>query len=277
MRCVDQKAIYIPVCGVETLVSVPCGKCIPCLISKRQEWVLRLEREHRVSKSAHFVTLTYDQKHLRTNHSLDKRDLQLYLKRLRKKDESERIRYYAVGEYGSRSGRPHYHLILFNSNEDNIRGAWVDVHGKQIGLVHVGQVSGASIAYVTKYVIQKGEPVAEGKERPFATMSRRYGLGGHYLSDEMVEWHRHNDANYVAVPDNGKARLPRFYRDKIWWKPEDRQRISKAAMALSLSNQEKERQYYALKYGDRGPIVMAEAVAAVISRIKQKIQYTQTF
>lgn len=276
MRCLSPKDLYLDVCGVQTLVNVPCGKCIPCLMNKRLDWSLRLEQEHRVSKCAHFVTLTYDEKHLRTTRSLCKRDLQLYLKRLRKKDEQTRIRYYAVGEYGSHNGRPHYHILLFNSTEENIRKAWVDSNGGSIGIVHVGKVTAASIAYCTKYIIQK-DSYPEGVEKPFATMSRAYGIGAHYLSDDMVDWHRVDDRNFVLQPGNLKRRLPRFYREKIWYHPHDRQRVSAAAMKLSQEQQEKEKRYYALTYGSRGPAVQAAAEAAVIARVKSKIKFSQTF
>jgi len=238
MTCTDRKELTLNVAGVATLVSVPCGKCIPCLISKRQEWTFRLEQEHRVSKSAYFVTLTYDEKHLRSDGSLNKRDLQLYLKRLRKKDEQSRIRYYAVGEYGTVHGRPHYHILLFNSEESQIRSAWTDSKGGTIGIVHVGRVTGASIAYVIKYMIQK-DSYPEGVEKPFATMSRRYGIGGNYLSDVQIGWHRENGACYSLRPGNVKGRLPRFYRDKIWYPGRGREEVSKAAMELTLENQKK--------------------------------------
>ncbi|QCQ85063.1 replication initiator protein [Blackfly microvirus SF02] len=276
MRCVNQKELYLDVAGVSTLVSVPCGKCIPCLVNKRSDWCFRLEREHRVSKSAMFVTLTYDEKHLRTNGSLDKRDLQLFLKRLRRRDESSRIRYYAVGEYGSRFGRPHYHLLLFNSVESDVRMAWLDSRGVPIGAVHVGLVSSASIAYVTKYMIQKDD-YPDGVEKPFATMSRRYGIGGHYLTDQMVAWHRLNDANYVVRVGNEKGRLPRFYRDKIWYSEYDRGRISAAALALTKANEEKENSYYMLEYGDRWAEYKCKALELVLNRVKQKVKFTQTF
>lgn len=44
------------------------------------------------------------------------RDIQLFLKRLRKfisKNYDEKIRYYIIGEYGTKSLRPHWHLLLF--------------------------------------------------------------------------------------------------------------------------------------------------------------------
>lgn len=261
----------------EKAMLVPCGKCIACLMNKRLDWSLRLGHEHRVSKSAHFVTLTYDQKHIRTDQSLCKRDMQLYLKRLRKKDELSRIRYYAVGEYGSRTGRPHYHMLLFNSIEEHIRSAWVDSKGNSIGLVHVGKVTSASIAYCTKYIVQPMGEILDGRERPFATMSRAYGIGGHYLSDEMVKWHRENDANYTPLPDNGKGRLPRFYKDKIWFRESDKRRIHSNALTLVLGNQIKERAYYEKTYPGRGEQYRLEALDAVLQRVASRIKHSQTF
>lgn len=44
------------------------------------------------------------------------RDIQLFLKRIRKfiqKEYGEKIRYYVIGEYGTKSLRPHWHLLLF--------------------------------------------------------------------------------------------------------------------------------------------------------------------
>lgn len=280
MDCIKKNTIWVE--SLNKLIDVPCGKCIPCLQAKRNDWSFRLEQENKVSKSAHFVTLTYDRKHLRSDEKLSKRDLQLYLKRLRKKDESNRIRYYAVGEYGSKLGRPHYHILLFNSTESDIRASWTDSQNRPIGIVHVGKVNPASIAYVTKYCIQT-IPKARQKKgalydgRPFATMSRAYGIGGNYLTDEMVAWHRGGDFNYTMRPDAIKGRLPRFYREKIWYKPKDRERISAAGMALTLQNQKLERDYYKRQHPKNWEAVMENSRAAVLSRVKSKIQFTQTF
>lgn len=259
----------------EQPVSVPCGKCIPCLMNKRQEWSFRLEQEFKFSNGALFVTLTYDPKHCPNDGSLNKRHVQLFLKRLRKKDESNRIRYYCVGEYGSYGGRPHYHLLLFSGNEQHVRQAWVDSKGDPIGIVHVGSVTSASVAYCTKYIVQP-EVCVEGFEKPFCLMSRRYGIGGRYLSDDMVAWHRDNEANY-SIRDGLKVRLSRFYRSKIWYDEQVRSAISEAGKLLVLQNSLKEEKYYKSKHGDAWQRVMIASRDAVISRVKQKVAYTQTF
>lgn len=277
MKCTDQRWISVDTGDSEDsarLVQVPCGKCLSCLTNKRSDWSFRLEQEHKASKSAYFVTLTYDEKHKPSDGSLCKRHLQLYIKRLRKKDENSRLRYYAVGEYGTETNRPHYHILLFNSTEEHIRKAWIDSNGKPVGIVHIGKVTPASVAYCLKYVIQKGD-FPDGLLKPFATMSRAYGIGGKYLTDAMVDWHRGGDYNFVLRPGNVKGRLPRFYREKIWYKPKDRLRISSAAIKLVQEQEEKEKQYWKNEFGNRWETAMLESRNAMLSRIKQKIAYTQ--
>lgn len=108
---------------------------------------------------------------------LSKRDIQLFLKRLRKAHESHRgqmqpIKYYAVGEYGGITGRPHYHIILFNADIELIQDAW------QNGQVHYGKVSGASVGYTLKYMTKPSRiPMHRNDDRTkeFSLMSK--GLG----------------------------------------------------------------------------------------------------
>lgn len=59
------------------------------------------------------------------------RDLDLFLKRLRSYYPDEKLRYYAVSEYGPTSLRPHWHLLLLSDSErfseticENVSKAW---------------------------------------------------------------------------------------------------------------------------------------------------------
>lgn len=160
MRCIASLKIRGP---KNTWNVVPCGKCNNCLATKRDEWTFRLVQENKVSTSAYFLTLTYDDDKLPTGSNrlpqLCKQDVVDFTKRLRSVQVRELpgspgIRYYTVGEYGTQTKRPHYHSIMFNLQREmlpKLPGIW----GK--GLTHYGQVSQASIHYVTKYVINKAE------------------------------------------------------------------------------------------------------------------------
>lgn len=196
-------------------IIVPCGNCPFCGATKRSDWALRLHYEARKHSVKKFVTLTYADPHLHWKDGvsqLDKRDVQLWLKRVRR--TGAKVRYFAVGEYGSKTYRPHYHVLLFGDvSDDVIRDSW------PLGHVHIGQVTDASVMYCLGYIVNgKGWKMVNGKRtRPFALMSRRPGLGANYLSPAMIEWHQSGRKNY-AILDGGKRHLPRYYKCKIFSK-----------------------------------------------------------
>lgn len=257
-------------------IHVPCGKCLPCLSNKRADWSFRLGIEHRYSKSSYFVTLTYSPKFL-PEHGVSKRHVQLFMKRLRKKSQAK-IRYYLVGEYGSLTGRPHYHIILFNfdGHEKHIQSAWSTRSNEPFGTVHIGRVTQASIMYCTKYVIQRVYMVPKDMSKPFAVMSRSFGIGLWYLTDSMLEWHRAGKRNYTMLHGE-KRRLPRYYKDKIWYDPDERARISDASKWEAIkAEREADRELIKMGYADPR-IIKAEMRNAVFERMKEKIAFTQTF
>lgn len=238
-------------------------------------------QEYKGSYTAAFITLTYSAKYV-PDDGVNKRHFQLFMKRLRK-HSGDKLRYYAVGEYGTKTQRPHYHAIIFNyvGNEKFLEKIW------PYGIVHIGKVNEASIRYTTKYVIQRPENTPKGLAKPFSLMSRAYGLGANYLTDEMVEWHRRNKINYTIVQGQ-KGRLPRYYKDKIWYRVKcakaengflihkDRESISaESSYQARKSNRENLRLYYK-KYGHLAKVKMKEMRNAVISRVRQKVAFTQT-
>ena len=129
-----------------------------------------------------FVTLTYDDEHIPHNWTLNKRDFQLFMKRLRKTYSHKTIRYFHVGEYGDRCphttygeeplcggcnvGRPHYHAILFNHDfrdrelfgERNGVPHYTSAELTEIwgnGFTQVGDVTPESAGYVARYALKK--------------------------------------------------------------------------------------------------------------------------
>lgn len=201
-------------------ISVPCGNCAFCMATRRSDWALRIHYEHRQHLDAKFITLTYANPHLKWKNGisqLDKGDLQKFFKRVRK---VSKCRYYAVGEYGSKTYRPHYHILLFGRvSEKLIRDCW------DLGQVHIGGVSSRSVMYCLGYMVNgKHWTMTKGRVRPFCTMSRRPGIGASYLTPAMIAWHKSDRKNY-AVLDGVKRHLPRYYKEKIFSKI-DRVRIA---------------------------------------------------
>lgn len=194
----------------------PCGKCVFCGATKRSDWALRLHYEAKLHLSKKFVTLTYADAHLRWEKGvsqLSKRDVQLYMKRLRRSAPGVTVRYFAVGEYGSKTYRPHYHLLLFGEvSDEQVRAAW------EFGHVNIGQVTQASVMYCLGYIVNgKGWQMRTKRVAPFALMSRRPGLGANYLSQSMIDWHRSGRYNF-AIVDGNKRHLPRYYKTRIFSK-----------------------------------------------------------
>lgn len=228
---------------------VPCGECGACKYNRRIDWSFRLKEEARHALSGWFITMTYDPHSVPiTNgiHTLAKRELQLLLKRLRKKhhaintkslspfDKLPPIRYYAIGEYGEKSDRPHYHLMLFNAHLKTI-SKFDKIWSK--GHIRMGAITPERIHYMTKYHVntkkksfldeETGEIIPEKNIRQpeFALMSRRPGIGHQYIK-RIKDWHFDSDKNYLI--NNGyKQRIPKYYKDRINMKPIDQDLIIK--------------------------------------------------
>lgn len=94
-------------------IEIPCGMCIGCRMRRASDWSLRVMHEASLWPSNCFVTLTYGRDCLPPDASLEHRDFQLFMKRLRKL-AGVRVRFYMCGEYGPLNLRPHYHACLFN-------------------------------------------------------------------------------------------------------------------------------------------------------------------
>lgn len=165
---------------------LPCGKCIGCRKARAREWALRCTLEASQHDRLCWSTLTYDDAHLPP--TLQRRHLQLWFKRMRKRLGSVGIRFFATGEYGERTFRPHYHAILFGLEESSSvpQAAWPH------GFVRVDPLTPAAISYVAGYCSKKlGWSDYDREERidyatgevykyqpPFVQMSRRPGIGG---------------------------------------------------------------------------------------------------
>lgn len=215
------------------LDTLPCGVCNFCLSRKRDDWSFRLQKELKISSSAYFLTLTYDEEHLPlivdkttgevTDTELVKDHLGDLLSSLRHYQKHydlstkqrhraiikrPKFRYYAVGEYGTKTDRPHYHAIMFNLLPEImniIPTIWTKGHCK------IGSVTDASIHYVTKYVIDKHGYKAK-KQKPFSFMSKRPGLGSIYWEQNKIK-HVEQEQQFV-VSQGYKLALPKYYAKK---------------------------------------------------------------
>lgn len=170
----------------------PCGKCLSCRIAKSREWSARLVHELGAWSDALFVTLTYDDEHLPENRSLVKSDLQKFFKRLRK-NYKKPLRYFACGEYGDTTMRPHYHAIIYGigyKDRQVIKDSWHFCQWQNFNDKKAfGTVTYDSCRYVSDYIFKKySKELAEevytskGLEVPFKICSQKLGLSFVYRS-----------------------------------------------------------------------------------------------
>lgn len=176
------------------------------MADRAQTWAIRMYHESTLHPQNSFLTLTYDEKHLPS--TLVKRDVQLFIKRMRRSVCA--LRFFAVGEYGGETRRPHYHLVIFGN--DFLQGAFQineTLYGNPYvqkawskGLVSIARAEYASMAYVAGYAVKK-----IGDKDTFNLMSRKPAIGKGW-----IEKYRQDIINNEKVVIEGKELpVPKCY------------------------------------------------------------------
>lgn len=233
-------------------VTLPCGKCLGCRLEHARSWAVRCMHEASLHEENCFITLTYNEENLPTVtkgiSTVSKRDVQLFIKRLRKR-YGKKIKYYMGAEYGPKLGRAHYHLCIFGM-DFNDKELWTIKRGNNLytsktldkiwgkGFCTIGDLTFQSASYVARYCMKKmrgkdswehyaaytdletGEIISRAPE--FALMSRRPGIGKEWYEkykDEVLD-----NGNIVA---NGYEQTTPKYYEKLAENEEDN-RIFKA-------------------------------------------------
>lgn len=183
-----------------------------------------------------FVTLTYDDEHLPVSPvgkigpiqypwpTLQKKEFQKFIKRVRRdlENENRKIKYFASGEYGENTERPHYHCLFFglslSRNDRNVVMAnwpFCDWKNPQIVKGSFGLVEPDSIQYVAGYIHSKlsGNEAKinydqQGREPVFRVGSQ--GLGKNYVY-KNAEQLQEGYIKYLGIPHS----IPRYYLNKL--------------------------------------------------------------
>lgn len=245
-----------------------CGRCDSCLINRKRDWVSRLLLHHcgHHGESA-FVTLTYRSDECPVVcgfDSLSRIDCRNFLQRFRREVGS--FRYVLVGEYGDRTGRPHYHALLWWKKdcdpEELVKRCWPH------GFVSVGEVSRHSVQYTVSYVL-KGmtHPFDVSKALPIPQFARfSHGLGKTAM-DELKRCARVNSEGLYSLPRefrlDGKVwPVPKYIRRKL---EEDGYVFDRTA-----SEKEEERFVLALRAGSKG--VAFEGILEFRSSVAEEVE-----
>lgn len=221
----DETGVQIPI-----FTPVPCGKCRICLEQKSKEWEFRCSAETLTSGcTPYFVTLTYNDENKPT-YGLDKKDVQDFLKRLRinivRSGVMPQFKYFAVGEYGSKTHRPHYHLIFWNFKRN-------EIYPTTTSILHVIEKSwkkgfcycvpcdrGAS-SYVMKYM-RKECYIPKGCTPTFYLKS--LGIGLDYFYEIQKYLLENPDVTKITVVDPVdhvaiESKIPKYYLEKLFPTP----------------------------------------------------------
>ncbi len=215
-----------------TRIQVPCGTCILCRQEQSRQWAVRIAHEAQQHEKNSFVTLTYADHQLPNHGSLDYSHLQLFFKRVRK--AGHKIRYYAVGEYGDTTQRPHYHLCMFGQDwterriiiREEPHMLWTSLELEELwgkGQVTVGELNYKTASYTAGYIHKKlnkkqtyvrmdagtGELIAVAQPR--ALMSRKPGIG----HDWYQSWKKYTYDHDHVVLGGTPGKPPKYYDNKL--------------------------------------------------------------
>lgn len=244
------------------LLDIPCGHCIECRINKSQEWATRSCLESLNYNNNYFVTLTYEDERIPILRTLSRQtgtienvsnlqyeDIQQFLKNLRRYFKYhfniDNIRFLVSGEYGSKFGRAHWHLLLFNCplpdlkflkiqngniyyTSDIISQCW-----NNKGYNIVGNVEFCSSAYVARYVLKKfyggfeneyqlacKQLGVQPQNAELIQMSRRPGLAFEYFRNNITTQDFIN-ANKIILENGRKSKIPRYFERVFLEHPEE--------------------------------------------------------
>lgn len=223
---------------------IPCGHCMSCRLAHSREWAQRCVAEASVYKNNWFFTLTYDEEHLPQNKTgtgtLRPDDLTKFMKDLRRHWEYHfkkyDIRFFACGEYGETTERPHYHAEIFNLwiPPEEMKPLYITQDHKQIwtceriekiwgkGIIAIGECNWNTSAYVARYITKKqiGKDATNYyKDKDcipeFIRMSRRPGIGFRYFMENETEIYK-NDEIIQSNMKGAISQKPCKYYDKLY-------------------------------------------------------------
>ena len=242
--------------------------------------------ELRISESAHFITLTYTpeevplvmqhnayavmtlkEKHLtnffkrlRAHISKDKTLAKRWYKQSEKTQKwSPKLRYFACGEYGFKTQRPHYHIIAYNIPNQYIKDN--PINNKQYseileeiwthGQIDIGKVEQGSCHYMTKYhMFPLVEPWQENESRepPFARMSRKPGIGNNYADGQTKNYYLNTTNSFATLKNGAKTPLGRYLKTKIYEEGQEQNNARIQATEYARQQEEEETQFFIKKH-----------------------------
>ena len=212
-------------------ISLSCGKCENCRKKQSSEWAFRMKKEIEYWPESDvfplFITLTYDDEHLPVNDgkvSLRHVDYTNFVKMIRqqlRRDYGKVIKLSIIGcgEYGDRSGRPHYHCVVHGipiTWRKGLPGIIKVIEEKwRFGFSYVKPCNGTVAGYVTKYSVKNLNKSRDcyralGVEPPFRCYSQGIGLRYFECNQERIR------REGFCRDGRFKVSIPRYFKDRFF-------------------------------------------------------------
>lgn len=189
--------------GKGNILPLPCGKCLACKLSKAREWAVRCTLEASLYTDNSFITLTYDDAHLPADGKVHRKTFTDFIKRLRHYAD---IRYFGVGEYGSKTKRPHYHAIIFGWYPDDVKNGVSKLLEKlwPFGFSYVDECNFNTCQYVARYTTKK--IYHKDIDGEFLAMSLKPGIGARWF-EKHPDIFEHDS----IIGSFGISAIPRYF------------------------------------------------------------------
>lgn len=259
--------------GWKSMGAIPCRNCIGCKIKKSQEWATRGYHETKKYKHNYTITLTYNDQNINYTKNgiptIKMDDLRKFINSLRKKFERKghkNIKILGGAEYGTKTMRPHFHIIFFNLPltdlkpiiwkgkqywwSNTIENLWGKNDSQKCPNL-IDKVTTESISYCVSYSFKKlnkkkdTDPLQIEPEK--LIMSKN--IGKTEFDKNYETWYKQD--HITIKTKNGIKNVPiGEYYDKLYKKiePEKLEKIKKERMKSYITNMESNMKNLKLTY-----------------------------
>lgn len=209
---------------------------------RAQDWSLRCVHEAQFHAENAFVTLTYSEESLPADRSVHPEHLRAFMRRLRRSIFPKRVRFFGCGEYGERTWRPHYHVLLFGHEFLSDRVPYRSTpYGRTYtsvtldelwshGQCEIGSLTSQSAGYVARYSLKKvtGQLAESHYSRvnletgelyqlvpEFLAMSKQPGIGYEWFKRYAPDLRDDFAVVLTADGSSRKVNVPKYYDKKF--------------------------------------------------------------
>jgi len=236
---------------------IPCGKCISCRLEYARQTAIRCTHEASTWPENCFLTLTYNDQNLGDN-KLNYQHIQKFMKGLRnsrfsellnemfpslpqkeqrtqwnqlpqerKKELYEKIQtsVFVAGEYGARTKRAHWHLLIFNWRPKDSSPKYTSERGDKVytadslgelwpyGNSEFGDLTFESAGYCARYAAKK---LVHGKDqeheyKPICKRSSKNAIGKRWIEKNWKDCFTNGYLIFHKGNEYIKCGIPRYY------------------------------------------------------------------